>query len=150
MPGVTYNRKEKQIPSAVQDYRQHMGLIDRVDRSALKSTWPHRNKRWTMAFLWYLLGLCVSNAHKIYNDANPGRATLSLFIHTLIVEWRSALHKTKVPRGIRGHRLISSLSKARCELCKQSDPNIAKTTMTCTICEVHLHPGCFAKYHNND
>jgi hypothetical protein len=28
MPGVTLNREGEKMPSVVQDYRQHMGLID--------------------------------------------------------------------------------------------------------------------------
>jgi len=52
-----------------------------------------RNKRWTMAFLWYFLGLCVSNSFNIFNDINPGHITISAFIHQLIVEWRTMLGK---------------------------------------------------------
>jgi len=56
---MSENRKQQQIPNAVQDYGLHMGTMDRVDSSTLKATWPHKNRRWSMAFFWYLVGLCV-------------------------------------------------------------------------------------------
>lgn len=146
-PAMTQNRKNNAVPSAVEDYRQYMGIIDRIDRSALLARWPHRNRRWTMAFFWYLLGLCVNNAHKIYNDVNPGYISLSQFLHQLIVQWREILKtKSGAPRRPL-HQLKISPSKARCEVCRQTDRKIAKTRLVCSICHVHLHPQCFPLYH---
>jgi hypothetical protein len=147
LPGMTENRTAESIPAAVHDYRQYMGLMDRIDRRALLATWPHRNKRWTMAFFWYLLGLCVNNAHKIYNDTNPGHVTLPSFIHQLIVEWREIVGKDQGAPVHSHHRLILSPSKSRCEVCKTVNRNIAKTRLICTSCNVYLHPSCFPEYH---
>jgi hypothetical protein len=63
-----------------------------------------------MAFFWYLLGLCVNNAHKIYNDINPGHVTLPSFIHQLIVEWREIVGKGCGAQARSSHRLIFVLS----------------------------------------
>lgn len=149
-PGMSENRKKQQIPDVVQDYRIHMGMMDRVDRSALKATWPHKNLRWSMAFFWYLLGLCVANAHKIYIHSTQNRISLTSFLGVLISEWREVLRNRSGAQSVTRHRLILSPSKSRCEVCKHVDPNIAKTRMLCTVCNVGLHPRCYAKYHKRD
>lgn len=146
-PGTIENLKNEKIPAPVHDYRQFMGLLDRIDRSALEACWPHRNKRWTMAFFWYLLGLCINNAHKIFNNVNLGRISLPSFIHQLIIEWRKVLEQDgSAPRRPR-HRLVPSTSKDRCNVCKHKDRGKGKTRLMCILCNVHLHPRCFDEYH---
>jgi hypothetical protein len=147
LPRMTENHKFESIPATVDDYRQYMGLMDRIDRGALKAAWPHRNKRWTLAFFWHLFGLCVSNAHKIYNDISPGHVSLSMFIHFLIVEWRKLLGKNWSATHRPRNKLILSTSLSRCEVCKHLGRNIAKTKLLCMSCNVHLHPQCFPEYH---
>lgn len=146
-PEFTDNRKSQTIPSVVEDYRHYIGSIDRVDRSAKSACWPHKNSRWTMAFLWYLLGLCVSNARLILADHNNVSYNLSDFLVDLIGEWRSELDTKKSAQRRPTHRLEKSTSKARCEVCKQIDLNISKTPLYCIVCKIHLHPRCFTDYH---
>ena len=147
-PAVTLNNKNQKIPSIVEDYRQHMGMVDRVDRSALKATWPHRNKKWSMAFFWYILGLCVSNAHKIYKVATSNNASLTFFLYQLTTEWMQQLNiGCGAPRKML-HLLEKRTSRGRCEVCRHIDRNIAKTRLFCIKCKVHLHSRCFAKHHS--
>jgi len=94
-PEFTDNRKNQTIPSVVDDYRHYIGSLDRVDRSARLACWPHKSSRWTMAFLWYLLGLCVSNARLILAGHNNVSYNLSDFLVDLIGEWRSELDTKK-------------------------------------------------------
>jgi hypothetical protein len=144
-PGIIQNPKNNSVPLTVQDYRLHMGTVDRVDRSALKSTWPHRNKRWSMAFFWYLLGLCVSNAHKIYNESTGQNISLTSFRDLLVMEWENLLNESKSAH----HKLTKSAPKRRCAVCKTLDPNIGKTILRCNKCNVYLHKRCFGLYHRD-
>lgn len=146
-PGMVENHNGENIPEAVQDYRQYMGLTDRVNGQVLKSTWPHRNHRWTMAFFWYLIGLCVTNAHKIYNDTNPGHTSIAAFMHQLVTEWRAVIETNLSAPPSTRHNLILSDFSSRCEVCKYVDRNISKTKLLCSSCNVYLHRHCFAKYH---
>lgn len=146
-PGNTENMKKQQIPSVVEDYRHHMGMVDRVDRSAQKATWPHRNRRWNMAFFWYLLALCVSNAHKIFVHSSGYKLSLTKFLEILISEWRESVEELRSAPLNMHHHLEITPSRARCEVCKNLDRNIAKTRLVCIRCKVHLHPRCFMEYH---
>lgn len=147
-PGKSENRKKQEVPNIVQDYRLHMGMMDRVDRSVFKATWPHRNRRWSMAFFWYLIGLCVSNAHKLYIYSTENHISLTAFLGVLISEWREIGEMSAGAPRSNQHQLVYSSTRARCEVCKHIDRRIAKTKLECITCNVHLHPRCFQEHHN--
>jgi hypothetical protein len=146
-PGFTETLKNKKIPVVVEDYWHYIGSVDRVDRSAKLACWPHKNSRWTMAFLWYLLGLCVSNARLILAYYNNVSYNLSDFLVDLIREWRSELDTKKSAPRHPVHRLEKSTSKARCAVCCKIDRNISKTALFCIVCKIYLHHKCFTEYH---
>jgi hypothetical protein len=107
-PETTTNRHDETLPTVVEDYRQFMGPVDRVDRSGQKARWPHKSRRWTMAFFWYLLGLCVSNARIICVHQLGTKYKLSHFLHDLIEAWYKELKKSELPHAQIGNDALSS------------------------------------------
>lgn len=148
-PGMTSTRSGKQIPTIVEDYRLHMGNVDRANNLVQVCTWPHKNRRWTMACFWHLVAVCVSNARFLYTHLTDSYCTLPEFLHELITEWRYLIQKMQVTPQRPRHKLEKSDSRRRCEVCKYIDRNIGKTYLKCVDCDVYLHDTCSIEYHRS-
>lgn len=146
-PAMAINRKSKPVPALVQDYREQMGAMDRVDRSVVKCTWPHKNRRWPMCFLWFLLGCCVSNARIYYAVYYGVDYPIGYFLKDLCKEWHKSISNAQLVAVSVAHEIKKGLRASRCERCKHFNPNIAKTIWMCSKCNIYIHPECFMEYH---
>ena len=149
-PDFVSNRKKNRVPIAIQGYRDHMGAIDRIDRSTLKSTRPHKNIKWSMSFFWYLLDLYISNSRTYYSSFSNLKIPIGIFLLDLTKEWlKSIVSDMKAPIPV-CHDLIISERLSRCAIWKKDDMNLSKTKWSCVQCKVYLLPQCFGKYHRTE
>ena len=56
------NSEATQIPQVLKAYREHLGRIDNVNSSIIRYRYPHRNRKWTSAFLHRLIKLALHNS----------------------------------------------------------------------------------------
>lgn len=147
-PDIVINRNEEYVPEVIQDYRLHLGLVDKMNRTTTKVTWPHKNIRWSMCFFWYALALCVCNSRVIYTTYYKQKHTITEFIEQLIKELIETLPIQNLAPNPSLHILQKLPSYGRCIICKAIDRNIGKTKYWCNTCECYLHPICSVKFHS--
>jgi hypothetical protein len=147
-PPDTENQLQQGLPDVVSTYRQNMGHVDRANRSVLMADWPHKNIKWTNAYFWYLLALCVSNARAFMQQRTGQKINMTSFLEQLVIQWLASFPEVRKPLESGQHGLKKVNSSRRCKHCTNKRLNRAATPWLDPICKVHLHPGCIVGYHN--
>ena len=153
-----YNRKEKaeivvQQPYVISQYNKFMGGVDLHDNGIANYRCQILGKKWWWPIFCNALDSLVVNAWKIYNLVNEEEMCQVDFKSNIALR----LLKTNTNRPVRnvaadidelrfdnqGHLMVPNAQKfrRRCRVCHNH------TIYICTKCNVHLHTGCFVKYH---
>ena len=70
---ISYLTNEDIIKSRyIHDYNQNMGVIDNVDKQLFIIETVRKTMKWYQKLFFYLIDLCLSNAHALYKMRNEG------------------------------------------------------------------------------
>jgi hypothetical protein len=161
------SRIDVNCPFIVKEYNNHMGGVDLADMLLALYRIDRRSKKYYTRIIYYLIGVCTTNAWIIYK-INTG-AKISLLEFTLQVS-HSLINSGKIVRGISsaassynrkktsedvkfddvGHIPMIGEMRKRCK----ADNCTHKSFIFCRKCNVYLciitgnaERNCFASYH---
>jgi len=107
-----------QKPTAIQDYNQYMGVVDKSDQMVLLNSTLRKTLKWTKKLFFHLLDLSVTNSFILY-QIQGGRWTHFKFAKSLCQELISAATEdTEYVKPKRAGR-VSSATNVRPE-CRDS------------------------------
>ena len=162
-------------PVAAISYNRFMGAVDRFDALRASYTTSRACRRWYLALLVWFLDSAAVQSMIVYNSMMTPDKKLSheSFIEILAegllggAEYieehiATAQHKASESRATRkrrrrdsqcsgGRRCARPFPEKRgtrrdCKVCSKRDAR-KLTCWRCKDCHTHLHPGCFAAYH---
>lgn len=165
-----YPTAMKPAPQVAIDYNKFMGGCDRANslRSSYSTYLTHK-KRWYMSLFYYGLDVLIVNSFIYRNETAPGNQLTQK-------KWREEIAKLFAVRAMAAHpRLASPLEGQRtrtpvdqlpaarlfgqhfvertdvrrqCAWCYKTTKVQRQTVYRCSACRVHLHPDCFAIFHD--
>ena len=145
-------------PTAAVDYNYNKGHVDQVDQVRSYHVVQRRGRRTWPALAWWLLDMCIINAHRLW-DLQHSTETEILHFREQLLEQIAALYPSPrtpvqptVPavaqRGFVGHWPEDVEVWRNCVQCSTGRNHRRKTTFRCLVCRKHLHPHkCFGAYH---
>lgn len=155
----TWEKRDFARPGVIDKYNTYMGGVDLSDQRAVSYARLMRGVVWYYKVFFYMLEVCVSNAH-ILHSKSPDHASITSFnfrksVVKALVEgkcFRRDAGLPQIPVAIpeirfnrdHFHHLISHDTRSTCKVYIQE----VKTTYTCAICGVRMciEP-CFKRYH---
>ena len=146
-------------PTAAVDYNYNKGHVDQVDQVRSYHVVQRRGRRTWPALAWWLLDMCIINAHRLWDlQHNPKTEILQFREHLLdqIAARYPSPHTPVQPtvpvvaqRGFAGHWPELHTTPHVCAQCSGGRRHRRRTVYRCPECDVFLHPApCFGAYHH--
>ena len=145
-------------PTVAVDYNMNKGHVDQVDQVRSYHAVQRRGRRFWPALAWWLLDMCITNAHRLW-DIQHSKVTEALDFREKLLTQIAALHPSPhtpvqptVPatphRGLVGHWPMHGDRRRACAHCSRGRNGESRTLYECAVCGVALHPvPCFGSYH---
>ena len=155
----TWEKRDFARPGVIDKYNTYMGGVDLSDQRAVSYARLMRGVVWYYKVFFYMLEVCVSNAHILHSKC-PDHASITSFnfrksVVKALVEGKCFSRDAGLPQipvaipEIRFnrdhfHHLISHDTRSTCKVHIQE----VKASYTCAICGVRMciEP-CFKRYH---
>ena len=144
-----------QVPSVpvVKSYNNNMGGVDLSDQLRGYYMTGRKSKKWWRCLLWFLVDICIVNAH-ILEKLSPRHRNRTLLafrldlIKNLIGDF-SARKLSASSVRIEGGHWPKSYSKGRCKRClKQRE--VTWCRMACELCDKRICLDCFRNHTAED
>ena len=155
----TPGRPATSRPTVAVDYNYNKGHVDQVDQLRSYHVVQRRGRRSWPALAWWLLDMCINNAHKLWCLEHNPKPGILQFREDLLKQIAAAHPSPHTPvqptvpavvqRGFVGHWPEKVGPCRNCRVCNEQSTKRRKTKYRCRVCEVHLHPDkCFGAYHD--
>ena len=155
----TWEKRNFARPGVIEKYNTYMGGVDLSDQRVVSYARLMRGVVWYYKVFFYMLEVCVSNAHILHSKSPDHASTTSFNFRKSVVKalvegkcFRRDAGLPQIPVAIpeirfnrdHFHHLISHDTRSTCKVHIQE----VKTTYTCAICGVRMciEP-CFKRYH---
>ena len=155
----TWEKRDFARPGVINLYNTYMGGVDLSDQRVVSNVQLMRGVVWYFKVFFYMIGVCISNAH-ILHCKSPNHASISSLefrksVLKALVEGKCFRRDTglcQIPVTIphfrfnrdHFHYLISHETRSTCKVHIQE----VKTIYTCAVCGVRMCPEpCFKRCH---
>jgi hypothetical protein len=155
----TPGRPATSRPTVAVDYNLNKGHVDQVDQRRSYHAVQRRGRRTWPALAWWLLDMCIINAHKLW-DLEHNTKTMILDFREKLLQQIAAAHPSPltpvqptVPAvaqmGFVGHWPKLQRPPHDCVRCREEKQQRRRTSYKCAVCGVYLCVDrCFGAYHN--
>jgi hypothetical protein len=145
-------------PTVAVDYNHNKGHVDQVDQLRSYHVVQRRGRRTWPALAWWLLDMCIVNAHKLWDLQHSRKTEILDFREELLKQIAAAYPSPRTPvqptvpavihSGSVGHWPRRSAERRNCAQCNGRRTHRLRTTFQCEVCQVYLHPHkCMKAYH---
>lgn len=137
------------VPEIVHLYNTYMNAVDLFDSTVHLNYNTHRNNKWTQSFIYAIMKFCLTNSWIYYCKSKGSAMTSTEFLESIMRSFIMNTPKTVFVGGDVQHLIVVHGVGKLCRWCKTKGKR-SNTTFGCKLCDVHLHPKCFAKFHENE
>ena len=146
-------------PDIISHYNTNMGGVDLADKKIMTYKWHMKGIKWPLKVFWYIIDVCITNAHILHPKISGNPETLRHFrenLSTQLVGDRSFCKRSLTVTGDateqRGTRFNRDLNHAphlnekqkRCMVHQQR----CNTKYSCVVCKIYMCPfPCFGCFH---
>ena len=146
-------------PTVAVDYNLNKGHVDQVDQVRSYHAVQRRGRRSWPALAWWLLDMCITNAHRLC-DIQHSKVTEVLDFREKLLTQIAALYpspRTPVQPTVAasaqsryvGHWPVHHGTPHVCAHCSGGKQHRRRTSYKCAVCGKFLHPApCFGAYHD--
>lgn len=155
----TPGRPATSRPTVAVDYNLNKGHVDQVDQLRSYHAVQRRGRRTWPALAWWLLDMCIINAHKLW-DLEHNTKTMILDFREKLLQQIAAAHPSPLTpvqptapavaqMGFVGHWPKLQRPPHDCVRCREEKQQRRRTSYKCAVCGVYLCVDrCFGAYHN--
>jgi len=148
-----------EVPKAVTAYNSFRSGVDIMDQLQSYYSIGRKNRRWWPRLAWWLIDMCILNAHRLNEIKKNEKMSVREFREDLMHELAGDIfckskHQHIIRKEVRSqysfnHHLVITEDKRDCSICS-SRPDQRKTTkFQCKICNVFLCPDTCYDIHIN-